>query len=415
MKKKQSFFSNNMGISQPILDLEQDESVVYQKEIRIFTIESDVKKGQDLILPFSVSLKNKVPISSKCFFRLSKTSHNKGPKLNRQNTRWNPNQIKFDFEEDAILNFKKNQEPHEIETGTDTTNKLKRLPKKVKNPFGREYIKVINRISAVYISDHTVRKVDESLPVSEKLQLYQESNECLVDTKEFKVISNYNNLRQEHFQKDKVIFIENKLIKKCFRREEVPIYRKISIGLEKDYISNYDSCYNFVVKVDKQLLHKYPTLDLVIKVKLIRINNFENIFKLVSKSRLNNFARAVKEIIKTDSKNKTANGKNGENDNDDGGNKHWASMNSILQKTMSDFDQLEKEKFQCEVFDQIMEEHKASIKFLERIVYMQSYNLKSKLPRNFFNSEKSTEQNSNPSKLSRKKSQSSQSSKSSST
>jgi hypothetical protein len=60
------------------MEIEQDESVVYQKEVRIFTIEKEVKKGQDLILPLSIKLDKKVPISRKCFFKLSKTMQDSG-------------------------------------------------------------------------------------------------------------------------------------------------------------------------------------------------------------------------------------------------------------------------------------------------------------------------------------------------
>lgn len=146
------------------------------------------------------------------------------------------------------------------------------LPKKKFNPFGREYIKVINRVSAVYLSEHTQRKLEDINLVSEKLEKYKEAHDCLIDTKQFRVVSNYNLMRQIHFMKTEKIQVDTKIIKKwCFKKTEIPIYKSIAISLDKNYISNFDSCYNFVVRVDKGLLQKYKHLDLVIKAKLIRI------------------------------------------------------------------------------------------------------------------------------------------------
>ena len=90
--------------SQDIDELEEDESVVYQKEVRVFSIECNIPPGENLILPICVQLDQKIPLSSKCFFRLRKTIHSKGEGFHRLKTKWNPNHIKFDFKEDTKFN-----------------------------------------------------------------------------------------------------------------------------------------------------------------------------------------------------------------------------------------------------------------------------------------------------------------------
>ena len=116
--------------------------------------------------------------------------------------------------------------------------------------------------------------------MSEKLEKYILSNDCLVDTKQFKVTSNYGNLRQHHNMHSESILTETKTLKKwCFSKTKVPIYKKIAISLDKDFISNIDTCFNFVIRVDKILLKNYKNLDLVVKAKLLRIENFQTIFQ----------------------------------------------------------------------------------------------------------------------------------------
>jgi hypothetical protein len=80
------------------------------------------------------------------------------------------------------------------------------------------------------------------------LKKYIESNDCLVDTKEFRVTANLSTLSQEPKVYSKKILTETKVIKKwCFRKTLVPIYGKIAVSLEKEHILNIDSCFNFVV------------------------------------------------------------------------------------------------------------------------------------------------------------------------
>jgi hypothetical protein len=94
--------ASNVFSAQDIPNLEEDDTVVFQKEVRLFSIESDIIEGQDLILPLCVKLEKKVPVSNKCFFKLSKTMHSGGSRLQRQKSKWNPNHIKFDYKEDAL-------------------------------------------------------------------------------------------------------------------------------------------------------------------------------------------------------------------------------------------------------------------------------------------------------------------------
>ena len=57
----------------------------------------------------------------------------------------------------------------------------------------------------------------------------------------------------------------------CFVKKITPIYGSISVSLQKDYISNIDTFFNIVVKVDKKILEKFGFLDIVVKSKLIKI------------------------------------------------------------------------------------------------------------------------------------------------
>ncbi len=45
-----------MASERALTKIQSEESVVFQKEVRLFTIEKEIKSNLDLILPFSLNL-----------------------------------------------------------------------------------------------------------------------------------------------------------------------------------------------------------------------------------------------------------------------------------------------------------------------------------------------------------------------
>lgn len=130
--------------------------------------------------------------------------------------------------------------------------------------------------------------------MEKRLKIYEESNSCLIDVKEFKVFKTSKGIIQEKVFMEKNLEIDSVVKKKFFcMKKKFRVFGKIGVSLDKNFLSNFDECLNLVVRFDKKILSLYKNLDILIKARLQKVVNFD-ILMQTEKRRKKQFLKKIK-------------------------------------------------------------------------------------------------------------------------
>jgi hypothetical protein len=265
--EKSNIHSNNNEFLLHKLDTKISKIPLYCREVKLFTFLKEIKPPQMyLVMPLRITLKKEVPLSYSSFFSFSKPKSHIQEELNRQCRTLNlknrlKERLKVQFMEDMQDDTNEEVKTKNMDFSTLWKTKIARK---------KEYLKVINKLWVVYAPTSVYNKVKENpLPLT-RLFLYKNHPSCCAYMKQFQIIKNYSTLKYRPFSSQQKILLY-KSVKPVYCglcKKEGKKFGQVWVSIDKEFISNFDDCFNFVFKFQKSILKKYRCLDILVKARL---------------------------------------------------------------------------------------------------------------------------------------------------
>ena len=252
----------------------QNSSVIHSHEVKLFTLRDDVKGVTYMILPFWIKINNQLPISHKTFFTLSKkANHLKKYQIKNEISK------KKSYYDGEWLKQEIMEEEDEEDDDEDETSQKRKNSKKFRilnSKKRREYIKLINSVTAVFVPFHIQKETSNISDHRTRMSVYLNTPSCLLDKKRINILKNYVKVEVKTHSKSSVVKVDKVVQKQClWFTKEIDIYGFVQISLDKGFLSNFDDSFNYVLRFDKRVKDIYKHIDLLVVARYSRIKGFQ--------------------------------------------------------------------------------------------------------------------------------------------